>query len=71
MDIYDELGVKKVINGLATVTVLGGSVGFADPQYRFALGFVKNRMVSALPGDDAAYLIAREVRSALGIPEAG
>ena len=26
MDIYDELGVKKVINGLATVTVLGGSV---------------------------------------------
>ena len=26
MDIYDELGVRKVINGLATVTVLGGSV---------------------------------------------
>ena len=26
MDIYDELGVKKVINGLATVTVLGGSI---------------------------------------------
>jgi uncharacterized pyridoxal phosphate-dependent enzyme len=26
MDIYDELGVKKVINGLATVTVLGGSL---------------------------------------------
>jgi len=26
VDIYDELGVRKVINGLATVTVLGGSV---------------------------------------------
>ena len=25
MDIYDKLGIKKVINGLATVTVLGGS----------------------------------------------
>ena len=26
MDIYDELGVRKIINGLATVTVLGGSL---------------------------------------------
>ncbi len=26
MDIYDELGVRKVINGLATVTSLGGSL---------------------------------------------
>ena len=26
MDIYDELGVRKVINGLATVTILGGSL---------------------------------------------
>jgi len=26
MDIYDELGVRKVINGLATVTTLGGSI---------------------------------------------
>lgn len=26
MDIYDELGVRKVINGIATVTVLGGSI---------------------------------------------
>lgn len=25
-DVYDELGVRKVINGLATVTVLGGSI---------------------------------------------
>ena len=26
MDIYDELGVRKVINGIATVTTLGGSI---------------------------------------------
>jgi uncharacterized pyridoxal phosphate-dependent enzyme len=26
MDIYDELGVKKVINGYATLTALGGSI---------------------------------------------
>lgn len=26
MDIYDELGVRKVINGIATVTSLGGSI---------------------------------------------
>jgi D-glucosaminate-6-phosphate ammonia-lyase len=26
MDVYDDLGVRKVINGLATVTVLGGSL---------------------------------------------
>ena len=26
MDIYSELGVRKVINGLATVTMLGGSI---------------------------------------------
>ena len=25
-DVYDELGVRKVINGLATVTILGGSI---------------------------------------------
>ena len=26
MDIYDELGVKKIINGSATLTALGGSI---------------------------------------------
>jgi uncharacterized pyridoxal phosphate-dependent enzyme len=26
MDIYDEIGVRKVINGIATVTILGGSI---------------------------------------------
>ena len=26
MDIYDELGVRKVINGYATLTLLGGSI---------------------------------------------
>ena len=26
MDIYDELGVRKIINGSATLTMLGGSL---------------------------------------------
>jgi len=26
MDIYDKLGVRKVINGYATLTSLGGSI---------------------------------------------
>ncbi|MCC7352155.1 MAG: beta-lactamase family protein [Anaerolineae bacterium] len=52
-------------------TGLGGSVGFADPEYRFVFGLTKNSLVGSLPGEDAAYLIAREVRAALGIPEAG
>src|SRR5512136_3078809 len=26
MDIYDELGVRKIINGSATLTALGGSI---------------------------------------------
>jgi CubicO group peptidase (beta-lactamase class C family) len=48
----------------------GGSLGFADPAYQFAFALTKNRMQNAAPGDDAASLIAREVRRALGIPEA-
>jgi CubicO group peptidase (beta-lactamase class C family) len=48
----------------------GGSLGFADPAYQFAFALTKNRMQNAAPGDDAAFLIAREVRRALGIPEA-
>ena len=49
----------------------GGTIGFADPTYRFAFALTKNRMVNAPPGEDAAYLVAREVRAALNIPEAG
>jgi CubicO group peptidase (beta-lactamase class C family) len=49
----------------------GGTIGFADPTYRFAFALTKNRMVNAPPGEDAAYLVAREVRGALHIPEAG
>jgi hypothetical protein len=26
MDIYDQLGVRKIINGSATLTMLGGSL---------------------------------------------
>jgi CubicO group peptidase (beta-lactamase class C family) len=47
----------------------GGSLGFADPAYQFAFALTKNRMQNAAPGDDAATLIAQEVRRALGISE--
>ncbi|MDQ5853911.1 MAG: beta-lactamase family protein, partial [Chloroflexota bacterium] len=49
----------------------GGTIGFADPAYRFAFALTKNRMVNALPGQDVALLVAREVRAGLGIPETG
>jgi CubicO group peptidase (beta-lactamase class C family) len=49
----------------------GGAIGFADPAYQFAFALTKNRMRNAPPGEDTAFLVAREVRAALGIPEAG
>ncbi len=49
----------------------GGTIGFADPAYRFAFALTKNRMLRAPPGEDAAFLVAREVRKTLGIPETG
>jgi CubicO group peptidase (beta-lactamase class C family) len=47
----------------------GGTIGFADPAYHFAFALTKNRMLNALPDEEAAFLVAREVREALGIPE--
>jgi CubicO group peptidase (beta-lactamase class C family) len=47
----------------------GGSIGLADPEHRFAFALAKTRMVDALPGEGAAYLVAKETRQALGIPE--
>ena len=48
----------------------GGSIGFADPEYRFAFALTKTRQVTSPPGTDAAYLIAEAARTALGIPNA-
>lgn len=47
----------------------GGSIGFADPDYGLAFALAKTRMVTAEPGQSAAYLVAHEVRDALGIPD--
>jgi CubicO group peptidase (beta-lactamase class C family) len=47
----------------------GGSVGFADPEHHFAFALTKTRLVDTAPGEGAAYLVARETRAALGIPE--
>ena len=49
----------------------GGTLGFADPQYRFAFALTQDRMVDTSPGQGTAFLVAHEIRSALGIPEAG
>jgi CubicO group peptidase (beta-lactamase class C family) len=47
----------------------GGSIGFADPEHRFAFALTKNRLAFRLPGKDTANSVARAVREALGIPE--
>ena len=49
----------------------GGSIGFADPRFQFAFGLAKTRMNDRPLGEDSAYLIAREIRAALCIPEKG
>ncbi len=46
----------------------GGSIGFADPDHRFAFALTKNRMVDGEPSEGAAYLVANRLRKALGIP---
>jgi CubicO group peptidase (beta-lactamase class C family) len=44
----------------------GGSLGYADPSRRLAVGFTKNLLV---PGDPVRVQVMQELRSALGIPE--
>jgi CubicO group peptidase (beta-lactamase class C family) len=52
-------------------TGAGGAIGFADPDHRFAFALTKNRLIwDATPGETTANRVAREVRAALGIPEA-
>jgi CubicO group peptidase (beta-lactamase class C family) len=50
---------------------LGGSIAFADPEYGLAFALTKTRLVASPPGTGAALEVARTVRAALGIPEAG
>jgi CubicO group peptidase (beta-lactamase class C family) len=46
----------------------GGSIGFADPEHRLAVGFTKNLMKGGGdPQRAAALLVANEIRAALGI----
>jgi CubicO group peptidase (beta-lactamase class C family) len=47
----------------------GGSIGFADPERRFAFGYTKNLLQAGpLPPTEApAFIVAQAVRSALGI----
>jgi CubicO group peptidase (beta-lactamase class C family) len=48
----------------------GGTIGFADPEYRFSFALTKNRLVSSAPGEGIVNKVARATRAALGIPEA-
>jgi CubicO group peptidase (beta-lactamase class C family) len=49
----------------------GGSIGFADPEYRLAVGFTKNRLVTALdPTQSAAYRVSERIREVLSVPSA-
>lgn len=43
----------------------------ADTEYHFSFGLAKTRFVDRPPGQETVYLIAREIRCALGIPEEG
>lgn len=47
----------------------GGSIGFADPEYRFAFALTKNRLAFTLPEQSTVNKVASAVRAALGIPE--
>ena len=46
----------------------GGSVGFADPEYRFAFALTKNRLAISGPGTSTADKVANTIRTALDIP---
>ncbi|MDQ6602455.1 MAG: beta-lactamase family protein [Chloroflexota bacterium] len=48
----------------------GGATGFADPQHKLAFALAKNRLAFTAPDESAANLVARALRTALGIPEA-
>ena len=48
----------------------GGSIGFADPRNRFAFALTKMRLVSAMPGQDAAFVVAEAARAGLGLATA-
>lgn len=46
----------------------GGSIGFADPDKRFAFGLTKTLLtVAASPDENTAYVVANAAREALGI----
>jgi len=50
----------------------GGSIAFADPEHRLAAGIMKNLLKDSIdPAKGTALRIARELRAALDIPEAG
>lgn len=47
----------------------GGTVGFADPEYKFAFALTKNRLAVGPPEASTLNKAAQVTRTALGIPE--
>jgi CubicO group peptidase (beta-lactamase class C family) len=57
----DDMGHRPTVFGHGG---FGGSIGFADPERRLAVGFTKNLFSSA----GATGCVLRELREALGVP---
>lgn len=47
----------------------GGSYGFADPDYRLAVGLTKNRLTMSEPREGTSWSIVHHIRQELGIPD--
>src|SRR5262245_38907415 len=63
MSIYDELGIPRIINGNATLTVLGGSTlapGVAEAMAEAGTAFVDLRQLQAAVGAEIARLTGNE-----------
>jgi CubicO group peptidase (beta-lactamase class C family) len=71
--IYPEWGLLRALGHRTTVfghTGAGGSLGFADPERRFAFALTKNLLHPVVEGRRSTTAeIVRAVREALGVPE--
>jgi hypothetical protein len=48
---------------------IGGTLGFADPEYAFAFALTKNRLTGPAAGPGVTARAVDAARAALGIPE--
>ena len=71
--IYPEWGLLRALGHRPSVfghTGAGGSIGFADPERRFAFALTKNLLHPVVEGKRSTTVeIVGAVRQALGVPE--